>query len=216
MKDVFVYTPGLISNLETVLSNERLIKYRFAAGGDFETAIRLYLWNVDLSQSMYGPLQGFEVGLRNAISKALEVPYGNDWYENISWDKRELFRIGEASDVLHELGLRVTPAAMVSSLRLGFWVGLFDRHYENDLWRPYLRWVFPNGPKPLRRQDVFSIAHRIRNLRNRIAHYEPIFNRDLAADHELVLQFVSWICTDTGEWLRYHSTFNEAWKSRPD
>jgi len=215
VRSEYVYTPKIIFNLERTLSLDRLRNYRLVAAGNPEMAIRLYLWNVALSQSMYAPLQCFEVALRNAIVEVLENPYGINWYENIQWQQRETDIIEEAKDYLREFGVAVGPSAMIGALNLGFWVGLLDRHYENDLWRPHLRRAFPNAPNPLRRKDVYSIVHRLRKLRNRIAHHEPIFSRQLSDDHELILQFVSWICVDTSGWLRCHSCFEKVWNERP-
>ena len=53
-----------------------------AAGGDQEGAIRLHAWNTAVSAAFYGPLQGLEVTLRNAMYRGLAGHYGEAWYDN--------------------------------------------------------------------------------------------------------------------------------------
>ncbi len=37
-------------------------------------------------------------------------------------------------------------------------------------------------------------------LRNRIAHHEPIFRRNLARDHAQLLELIGWMCADSQTW----------------
>ena len=71
VKNAFSYTDGVIDALETSLSPERMATYVRHAGGDREKAVRLYTWNTAVSAAFYGPLQGLEVALRNAMHRAL-------------------------------------------------------------------------------------------------------------------------------------------------
>ena len=41
---------------------------------------------------------------------------------------------------------------------------------------------------------------RLHLLRNRIAHHEPIFRRDLARDHAQLLELIGWMCADRQTW----------------
>ena len=41
---------------------------------------------------------------------------------------------------------------------------------------------------------------RLNFLRNRIAHHEPIHQRDLAHDHAEVLEPIGWICPECRAW----------------
>lgn len=82
VKNVFSYTDAVIQALETSLSPERMATYVGRAGGDREKAVRLYTWNTAVSAAFYGPLQGLEVALRNAMHRELSVRYGVDWYDN--------------------------------------------------------------------------------------------------------------------------------------
>jgi hypothetical protein len=37
----------------------------------------------------------------------------------------------------------------------------------------------------------------LRDLRNRIAHHAPVFNRNLTADYQKILKVIGWMCADT-------------------
>ena len=78
----FSYSDEFLDALQASLSRERLGTYLDAAGGDQEGAIRLHVWNTAVSAAFYGPLQGLEVALRNAIHRRLSERYGEAWYDN--------------------------------------------------------------------------------------------------------------------------------------
>jgi hypothetical protein len=64
-------------------------------------------------------------------------------------------------------------------------------NYEMALWRPALHRAFPNSRR--RRVDVHKPIPALRDLRNRIAHHEPIFGRPLAAEYQTILEVTGWI-----------------------
>ena len=78
----FFYTEETLDELETALSLARLSTYLGAAGGDRERAIRLHAWNTAVGAAFYGPLQGLEVVLRNAMHRRLAEWYGPAWYDH--------------------------------------------------------------------------------------------------------------------------------------
>jgi hypothetical protein len=41
-------------------------------------------------------------------------------------------------------------------------------------------------------------------LRNRIAHHEPVYGRDLAADHARLLRILAIVSTEYADWVRQH------------
>ena len=52
------------------------------AEGDRKRALELYTWNTKISAAFYGPLQGLEIALRNAIHQQLTRCYSAAWYDN--------------------------------------------------------------------------------------------------------------------------------------
>jgi hypothetical protein len=59
------YTPLNLTSLTASISQERLQRYVTMAGRDAAQALRFYMWNMALSEALYGSLQGLEVTLRN-------------------------------------------------------------------------------------------------------------------------------------------------------
>lgn len=212
----FSYTAETLEEIEGALSPERLHPYLNAAGGDRERALRLYLWNTAASAAFYGPLQGLEVVLRNAIHRQLSGRYGLAWYGNLDTglDRGALGRIRQAILELTPDGHTSDAPRVVATLSFGFWVSLLGSggrlesgrkaNYEMTLWRPALRQVFAHCVKLTRRQ-AHGPLNELRILRNRIAHHEPIFARNLTADHARILEVIGWISPGVRTWTAHHS-----------
>lgn len=224
--NAFALTQDVLTALERSLSPERMATYIRAAQGDRERAIRLHTWNTAASAAFYGPLQGLEIVLRNAMHRELSSAYGADWYENprCGLDAGALNRIAGVKNDLRREGYGIDPPHVVAALAFGFWVSLLGRggqtaamgkaNYEMTLWRPALHRAFPHARKP--RGDVHRPLDYLRTFRNRIAHHEPIFARHLVADHASIMEVAAWICPDTREWIAYHSRVAEILATPPD
>ncbi len=116
--------PGdpVLDALQASLSPERFATYLAAAGGNRPEALRLYTWNTALSAAFYGPLQGLEVAVRNAMHRELSARYGPAWYDNpqAGLDAGALDRISAGKDELRRGYGRHTTAersAMSQPLR---------------------------------------------------------------------------------------------------
>ena len=212
----FSYTNDILDELEASFSGERLATYLHAAQGDREKAIRLHVWNTAVSAAFYGPLQGLEVTLRNAMHRRLADRYGGPWYDNVKagLDRGARERIAGARAELARDGHGDDPHRIVSALSFGFWVSLLGpggrlgdgrkANYEMTLWRPALRGAFAHCAK-LNRKQAHRPLNALRTLRNRIAHHEPIFAQDLARDYERILEVTGWISPPTRAWIEHHS-----------
>ena len=212
----FFYTEETLTEIETALSHERLRPYLDAARGDRARALRLYLWNTAVSAAFYGPLQGLEVVLRNAIHRHLSKRYGSAWYGNLDagLDRGASERIRQALSELVRDGSTTDAPRLVSTLSFGFWVSLLGSggrlesgrkaNYEMTLWRPALRQVFAHCAT-LTRKQAHGPLNALRILRNRIAHHEPIFARNLTADHARILEVMGWISPGIRTWTAHHS-----------
>ena len=211
----------MLDALETSLSPERIATYTAETGGNRELALRLYTWNTAISAAFYGPLQGLEVALRNAMHQQLSTAYGEDWYDNpaCGLDQGAMRKIENAKKTLGRGGYAIDPPHVVAELSFGFWVSLLGRggraappdtgrkNYEMTLWRPALYKAFPNSH--LKRADTHRPLDYLRTFRNRIAHHEPIFNRHLQQDYHSILNVAGWICPKTASWIRHHSRVEE-------
>ena len=212
----FAYTSEVLDELEDSLSPERLGTYLIAARGDRQQALRLHVRNTTLSAAFYGPLQGLEVALRNALHKRLVERYGPSWYDDpqAGLDRGALERVRTARSELARGGHGDSSSRMVATLSFGFWVSLLGpggrtesgrkANYEMTLWRPAVRAAFAHRATLTRRQ-VHRPLNDLRTLRNRIAHHEPILGRKLIKDHDRILDVCGWISPATRAWIEHHS-----------
>ena len=86
----------------------------------------------------------------------------------------------------------VADSQVVAQLTMHFWKRLFSDQYEGMLWKRGLRKVFPN--KGLSRANVASQLEVIYEMRNRLAHHEPVYGSRL----EAVLGAISFVSTYLG------------------
>jgi hypothetical protein len=215
--NVFAFNSTILSALEASLSPERMATYIAAAKGDREKAMRLYAWNTSASAAFYGPIQGLEVAVRNAMHRELSTVYGTDWYDNphCRLDAGAVNRVANTKTDLGREKYAVDPPHVVATLAFGFWVSLLGRggymggvervraNYDMTVWRPALHRAFPHVRKA--RADIHRPLDYLRTFRNRIAHHEPIFGRHLAADYASILEVAGWVCPSTRDWIDHHS-----------
>lgn len=213
----FSFTPERLEALERSISAERLAYYVAESEGDLESGLRLYNLNARLSATFYGPLQGLEVAVRNAINNQFCVTFGPDWHD-LAAIRLQPQQIRDVQDALAEAGRHdgipadepPTTGEIVAELRFAFWVGVLGPKNENEIWRKALHRAFPHRPRGIERKGVHGALNSLRRLRNRIAHHGRILHRDLVADHDLILEVVGWVCPHTRDWMSANSAFDPA------
>lgn len=89
------------------------------------------------------------------------------------------FRRGVPPGLEHEYrvdarqkAIAVRSGQVITQLTMYFWKRLFSRDYEQTLWKPALKPIFPN--KRIDRSAVAVQLERIYQTRNRVAHHEPV------------------------------------------
>ncbi|WCM19059.1 hypothetical protein NDK50_16775 [Paraburkholderia bryophila] len=94
------------------------------------------------------------------------------------------FRRGVPPGLDHEFRVAARQKAIVvrsgqviTQLTMYFWKRLFSRDYEQSLWKPALRRIFPN--KAIDRSAVAIQLEQIHQSRNRVAHHEPVYGHRL-------------------------------------
>jgi len=199
--------------LISAITEERFAKYVERCTGDRTAALRLYTWNTAASAAFYGPLQAVEVTLRNAVNQKLGRALGQRWFERSPLMRaNELRMANEAINTLKTRGTEPTPGRVVAELSLGFWTGLFANAYDQNLWRQHLHLIVT--PRR-RRPDLFDDLDRLRTLRNRIAHHEPIHQRDLKADNDRVVRVLTGFNVAMMAWVSHHSRIPAVLGTRP-
>jgi hypothetical protein len=197
--------------IKDALSAARMGTYEAAIGitGDGNpAALTLYAWNAQVSGALLAPLHICEVVMRNAVSDALTHMYGKDWpwspgfvqslpLPNTGYSQRK--------DLQNACRNASTTGKVIPELKFVFWQKMFTSRHEQRLWKAYLTRVLPNVDmtKSLRqqRQGIYDDLEQIRMLRNRIAHHEPIFTRNLANDFQKIVSLVEIKCKVTANWM---------------
>ncbi|MCK9896881.1 hypothetical protein [Frankia sp. AgB32] len=193
------------------MSAERLAPYEQACDGDVVRAIALYGWNSAVSAAFYEILGLFEVALRNALHDQLTAWHARQRRSGEWWDAptgtletRARQDIADARSRIRRNNKIAIPGRVVAELNFGFWRYLLSRRYEATLWTPALRHAFPRL-RPARRATVYEPVNRLVNLRNRIAHHEPIHNRPLKQTHADLLRVADYLDADVHDWIMSHS-----------
>jgi hypothetical protein len=190
--------------LTCFLSHERLSTY-VVHSGDLQAGLRLYRWNAAVSAAFWPSIGHVEIALRNAMSDSLAARHERHSREG-SWlddpaaelDERMRSHIAAARRRVLQRGKRVTDGQTISELGFGFWRFLVTRR-RTSLW-PDLATAFPGAPDR-RRETVEEPVARLHELRNRIAHHQRVWNRDLAARYADVLLVAGHLDADLPAWI---------------
>lgn len=203
------FTPEELTRLTSTISAPRLGRYVRTCRDNTSAALRLYQWNLEISVAFFLPLQMLEVTVRNAVAEAIEAAYGPNWTHSRSFmlslsAPRKAFN---ARQHLLSIAARHTvPSKVIADLNFIFWQKMLVRSLDSAFWNPHLRTVFPNAESDESIQQLRTRLHdgleTLRILRNRIAHHEPIFERDLHHDLRLIDSFIGYRCQHTVNWMR--------------
>lgn len=202
--------------LKYYLSLPRFNIYLHRTQNDVEKACQLYKVNIELSEAFYPVLAILEVSLRNTIHATLKHYYQDEYWFKNQLPTEFLPLISETIQKLTLQGKTITADRIVAELNFGFWCRLFNHNYAKFLWKP-LHLIFKHIPKSLRqRHHIAAALYRMRTLRNRIFHYEPIFSQlqDIEDLYREMLVFLAWIDQDLPSLLsdidRFDQILNKA------
>ena len=97
---------------------------------------------------------------------------------------RVAFRCGVPAELQYDYRVNarqktiaVQSGQVITQLTMYFWKRLFSRDYEQTLWKPALKRIFPD--KRIDRSAVAVQLERIYQTRNRVAHHEPVYGHRL-------------------------------------
>lgn len=202
------FTPPQITAFEALISAPRFGTYLREASGDRNLALRLYCWNADLSAAFYPLLQFAEVAVRNGAVEAIEKEFGANWHHNRGFKyslpmKRGRYR---PRDDLQSCAERLpTAGKVVAELKFVFWQYLFIAGQDRRLWNKHFFTAFPGadhtGSVADAREDLHNDIQAIRIFRNRIAHHEPIYGRDLPEEQRLIRKTIHSRRPEAAAWI---------------
>ena len=214
-----------IDAVTAIISSPRISTYESATGGKKPNnleALDLYAWNADVSGALLIPLHICEVAIRNAVAEAIENVYGDRWPWSVGFERslpnpRQVY--SPKKDLFNTRSKEQTTGKVIPELKFAFWQSIFTSRHHQRFWNPYLEKLFPNMDTTLsiedRRKLIYSELEQIRRLRNRIAHHEPIFTRNLTDDYQKILSLVGYRCAVTAKWLDEHQRAAEIISMKP-
>ncbi|TPK66330.1 hypothetical protein FJ546_06025 [Mesorhizobium sp. B2-4-19] len=243
-QEAFDYAEPHEAAIRKALTDPRLWKYNSRSGHQFPFTMQWYLWNARLAKAFQFPLQVLEVTIRNAIVDHLRLRGAPaEWAfdketidrlercdagirELLNKSKRQLLSkalpewqyatvkaLPDTQDIT-SYG-RIGTNDVIANMSFDFWARLLGSKFERD-WQLTLRTVFPNADLIESRRSIWSGVKRVKELRNRVAHHEPIFQlADLQEIHAEILRLTGLRCTTTKTWLQHFSTFQSAFKQMP-
>ncbi|HEV7255750.1 MAG TPA: hypothetical protein VGN97_21955 [Mesorhizobium sp.] len=215
-----IVTPALMTAFSRTVSPGRWGTYLEATGFNEEVALRLYLWNAAVGQSFHFPLQAAEVALRNVVSAAIAAEFCPNWWSDGACRAAlGLDRCGEidkaAQRIRRKYGVEPHTDQIVASLMLGFWAAMLKREHNPHLWATRTQSAFPHLGPGQGIRNVSSTTNTVQDLRNRIFHHEPLIGRNLSEDYAAILRLLGWICPETRQWVREHSSVPLVMRQRP-
>lgn len=187
------------------LSGDRLTPYLKACGHDWERAIRLYEWNLEVSASFYPLLSTIEVSLRNCLIRCLKQSYQSNWWDDPIFrtvlGQRGKRLLDSAIRDITQSGKQVNEGRVTAALSFGFWVNMFLPKHEKAIWSHFVTTC--RGQSTTQNRDqLYQQLVLIRDLRNRIFHHETLIGIDLTKEYSNCFQVLNWICPETALWIK--------------
>lgn len=205
-----------------MLSVPRSNRYITAVGGDKAKAMELYGWNARISAALMLPSHFAEVCTRNAVAEALDAIYGPQWPWNPTFEQSLPApyppTYNPQRDLITTRGWQPTTGKVIAELKFSFWQSMFTRRHDVRIWQPHIQALFPNASGMTAsqlRSRIHGDLEVIRKLRNRIAHHEPIFTRNLGDDLMRILELVELRSTPTIDWVLALEDVSDILTQRP-
>jgi hypothetical protein len=187
-------------------------RYLSACGGDTRKAMTLYRKNLQLSQELFTMISCFEVALRNAIDQHYTSTLGDHWLQNASasggrfCNRKCQFTQISINEAIRKLNHSYTHSKLIAELGFGFWRYMFAKHQYSACGKTLLR-ILPAKPKGglVNQNFILNRLADINDLRNRIAHHEPVcFVRGMPVKdtsyvrvhYDYVIKLFRWLCID--------------------
>lgn len=186
--------------------------------GERRSPEELYALNLQYSKELYVVLAGLEITVRNKFHQAcMHYSSQSHWFLEDILQAKHRRQVDDAMKNLNAKNYKIYIVDdIVAQLNYGFWVNLCNRPYDGTLWRSALYKCFPAlGHKP-KRKDIRDRLERTLQLRNKIAHLEPILKQEhlLIQEYRNILELLYALCPQTQEWFEGICNFQEVWDNR--
>lgn len=172
--------------LNSTFSEARISPY-LKNGDNPSQVLAKYNANIMLSEAMIPTLHYLEICLRNRIDQTLKKHYNADWLikplQNLMISEQDTKKINEILAKLQKENKRTTMNNdIVAQMSFGFWCSFFHKRYDPIIWhrKDTFKIIFPNLLRINRKRSyIESKILKIKTIRNRIAHHEPVWNNKI-------------------------------------
>lgn len=217
------FSHNQLSNIPKTLSAPRFATYLQHCNNNKALALELYQWNLELSSAFIVPLHLLEISIRNAVVEGLESVHTHNWAWNDGYIRSlpsPTTGYNPKNNLRQVARNQPTIGKVVAELKFVFWENMFTSRHDDRLWNHHLNNVFPDAPYvmtiPQLRARIYEDISIIRNLRNRIAHHEPIFSRDVQSEYNKIRGLISWRDTTTSDWMHNIQSVTHLISERPE
>lgn len=190
--------------LYSIFSKARMQPY-LKNNDDAKLVLSGYHDNIMLSEAMIPTLHYFEICLRNRIDYILKKHFSPTWLlhlpNHLMISEQDKKKIEDIISKTRRVNKREPHHDdVVAQMTFGFWCAFFHRKYDPVIWhrKDTIKTVFPNllrhNRKRMYVEDKILI---LKEIRNRIAHHEPVWNRKISildahtVAHELIFAMSS-------------------------
>jgi hypothetical protein len=208
-----------INTLEDLFTKARIDSYR---GDAAQTILDKYHLNIQLSEAMLPALSYLEVCLRNRLDQTIKIFFGSDW---LITPHARLISLKDQTKI-KEIYTRIKREKhtnpghddILAQMTFGFWCTFFHKKYDPLIWhkKNALRNVFPNLARNNRKRSyVEQRILLVKELRNRIAHHEPILSKPIKIlqSYQITIELLQAISLEAYNMLKTIDRFAEVYKS---
>lgn len=181
---------------------------------DAHASLELYAWNSRASATYWETLGHLEVALRNALSTRLALRHRRlqrrgSWLEDPhgELDAQAHADTAKARRRVRRKGKQASDGQLIAELSFGFWRYLLAKRYNTTLW-PDLAGGFPHAPNRARITVELPIT-RLHEFRNRLAHHEPIWNKELVARQQDIYDVLGYLDAHLHTWVTKRCRISE-------
>lgn len=214
-----------VTEITDWITPSRFREYLVAANHDSVAARELYEWNIAVSSGFFELMSHVEVALRNAVDGILQplevketariAPQEGWWFGSSTFlAKHELDYFEKAMRHLRGKDTGASRDKAFASMTFGLWADIFKPSYD-ELFRRHLVYAFPNRGEGFSRKVVSKNVLDLKNLRNRIAHHQAIFDLPLEERFEQAMDLLRWIDPLLEEWVLALCRVRDLLDSRP-
>lgn len=207
----------LFNDLLPHISQDRLAAFYKKPADHERIVLARYSYNIALCEALYPLFHILEVTLRNAICRAVSTRVSGTGtvdpttHRIDSWLDRDAANtpilhhgqrvlVDDAKAEIVKSSRSLSEGRLIAELKFGFWTALFSHHYgdispsQPRLWPSLFSVALPYlDQSRYRRSDVDDRLRRIRLLRNRVFHHEPVWRRNIRLDQKDILEVLGWM-----------------------